>query len=96
MTYHLSKDADKDLVEILEFGLQNFGDKAAEAYYFSLVNLFEDIEQMPEAHRLRTDIEPPVRIVPHVSHMVVYEIDNQGDVIILRIRHSRENWNSGD
>jgi toxin ParE1/3/4 len=29
---------------------------------------------------------------PYRSHIVVYLIDNDGDILILRVRHGREDW----
>ena len=37
------------------------------------------------------EITPPVRVHPCGSHMIVYEINKLG-VLILRVRHHRENW----
>jgi plasmid stabilization system protein ParE len=34
---------------------------------------------------------PPVRAYPQVSHVIVYEIEDES-LIVLRIRSARENW----
>jgi toxin ParE1/3/4 len=54
---------------------------------------FERLVVLPEIARERTEYDPPVRIHPHRSHIIVYQVvDDQ--VLILRIRHGREDWAS--
>ena len=40
----------------------------------------------------RSEIEPPVRIHPVGSHLVVYQVDAHGDVFVIRVRHAHEDW----
>lgn len=42
--------------------------------------------------RLRTEITPPLRVLAHRSHVILYGVDQDGVAIILRIRHGREDW----
>ena len=49
--YRLSKAADADLVNILEYGLEHHGESSARAFYQELVNRFESISQNPEIYQ---------------------------------------------
>jgi toxin ParE1/3/4 len=49
------------------------------------------IEHSPLAVRERRDYEPPVRIHPYRSHVIVFVVDD-GDVLVIRVRHGREDW----
>ncbi|PST17318.1 type II toxin-antitoxin system RelE/ParE family toxin [Mesorhizobium plurifarium] len=45
--------------------------------------------------RERFEISPPMRIHPFRARLVVYRIEEDGDVLIVRVRHGREDW-AGD
>lgn len=45
--------------------------------------------------RERHEISPPVRIHPFKAHLVVYRVEDNGDILIIRIRHGHEDW-AGD
>jgi toxin ParE1/3/4 len=89
--YRLSPQAEGDLERLYREGFDRFGEKQADYYALDLIKVFELLGENPRMARLRYEIDPPVRIHPHGSHMIVYEeVDDQ--VVILRIRHARENW----
>lgn len=48
--------------------------------------------QNPQMVRERSEISPPVRVYPCGSHVIVYILDHSGEVLILRVRHGREDW----
>jgi len=91
MPLKLSPAAEGDLEQIYLEGFHNFGERQANTYIARLVRVFELIGENPRMARLRYEVEPPVRVHPHGSHLIIYE--EVGDaVVILRIRHARENW----
>lgn len=92
MAYKLSRKAEDDIVDIYLHGAERFGVAQAEAYATDLEKVFEFLSDTPEAARERTEISPPVRCHPHGAHMVIYIVESNVDVFILRIRHSREDW----
>ncbi len=91
MSYRLTRKAEDDIIEIYQIGHENWGEEQADRYHESLSNLFELIALNPQMARLRNEIDPPVRVHPFGSHIVIYQIKDH-DVIIIRIRHSREDW----
>lgn len=90
--YRLSRKAEDDVVDIFVFGREQFGVHQAERYHDLLEKTFRFLAENPEAARERTEITPPVRIHPFQAHIVIYTIDADGDVFVLRVRHGREDW----
>jgi len=72
--------------------VQEFGVAQAEAYHADLEKVFALIADTPYITRERLELTPPIRIHPHASHLILYHIENDGTVLIVRIRHSREDW----
>ena len=94
-TYRLTQAASDDLVGIYLHGLAEFGQTQADTYHEGLTATFAFLAEYPRAARVRDEITPPVRAHPHRSHLIVYELDAENNVLILRVRHGREDWVSG-
>ena len=45
----------------------------------------------PEMAREYTEIDPPVRLHPYRSHLIVYRIDAD-HLAVIRILHARQHW----
>ncbi|MBL4720507.1 MAG: type II toxin-antitoxin system RelE/ParE family toxin [Alphaproteobacteria bacterium] len=94
MSYKLSVKAEEDLIHAYREGVRMFGTEQAEKYYVGLERVFRFLSDTPKAARERTEITPPVRVHPYRSHIIVYLINDKGNILILRIRHGREDWES--
>jgi toxin ParE1/3/4 len=92
MTYRLALAADLDLDEVYDFGITEFGLRIANAYLDGLIDCFNSLAENPRICRVRDEIRPAVRIRPYSSHLIFYEVDDANSVLVLRIRHGRENW----
>lgn len=92
MVYKLSVKAEEDLIHAYREGVRMFGEEQAEKYHAGLNRVFLFLSNTPKAARERTEITPPVRIHPYRSHIIVYLADDNGNILILRIRHGREDW----
>lgn len=92
-SYRLTRAADSDVVSILEYTIATFGVEQAVTYRDGLIKTFEFIAEFPRVARERLEIDPPVRAHPYKSHIVIYIIEGD-DVLILGIRHGREDWAS--
>lgn len=90
---HAAKD---DLLDIYLHGLAHFGLPQADAYQASLEKAFAFLAKYPRAARERLEIADPVRVYPCGVHLIIYELDSEGIVDIVRIRHGREDWQSAD
>ena len=93
--YRLTANAEDDLTAIFIAGLAEFGLEQADAYHDGLFATFAFLAEYPRAARLRDDIDPPVRAHRYRSHLVIYELESDDLVIILRVRHGREDWLAG-
>jgi hypothetical protein len=57
-----------------------------------IYRVFEMLGENPKFARTRAEISPPVRIHPSGSHLIVFIERDEGGVLIIRVRHYRENW----
>lgn len=96
MAYKLSEKAVNDIIEFYLNCVEQFGSVQAEFYHASLENVFLLLGENPELAREREELNPHIRIHPHGSHLILYRIDDGQDVIILTIRHAREDWQDGE
>jgi len=92
-SYRLTQAADNDVVSILEYTIETFGVEQAVTYRDGLIRTFEFIAEFPKVARERLEIDPPVRAHPYKSHIVIYIIEGD-DVLVLGVRHGREDWSS--
>ena len=92
MPFSLSVEAEEDIVSIAEQGVRAFGFPVAERYHHELFVLLELIAANPRMARERHEISPPVRIHPFKAHLVVYRINDDGSIFVIRIRHGHEDW----
>lgn len=90
--YTLSRKAEEDIIAIFIYGVAEFGIQQAERYHDLLENTFQFLAENPEAARERPEITPPVRIHPIESHVVIYTVDADENILIVRVRHGREDW----
>jgi toxin ParE1/3/4 len=53
---------------------------------------FDLLAENPRLARERTELSPPVRVHPCGAHVVIYTVEDDGTVLIVRVRHGREDW----
>ena len=82
----LSEAADADLASILSYGVEVYGEGAAEAYVESFEAAFALISDWPAAGAVHEEVRPPIRSRPHGSHRIFYDI-LEDRVIVQRILH---------
>ena len=90
MRFSLSVEAEEDIIEITEQGICMFGSLQARQYHDDLFAVFELIAANPRMAREREEISPSVRIHPFKAHLIVYRIDENGTIVVIRIRHGHE------
>jgi len=84
----LSEAAVRDLEEILEQSLVEFGIHQTETYCASLTHCLELLGSNPEMGSTAEDIRPGYRRFPHESHVIFYTIRAE-DIFVVRILHHR-------
>ena len=94
----ISQAAKRDLAAIYQNGLEAFGRLQADKYIDGLLDTLDLIADFPEMSRLRKSIDSPARVHGYRRHVVVYDLLDDGVVLIVRIRHALEDWqgSSGD
>ncbi|GAJ92297.1 type II toxin-antitoxin system RelE/ParE family toxin [Agrobacterium rhizogenes] len=94
MRFSLFVEAEEDIIAIAEQGVRLFGSAHAKRYHDELFSLLDLIAANPRMAREREEISPPVRIHPFKAHLVVYRIEEDGAIFVIRIRHGHEDWAS--
>jgi toxin ParE1/3/4 len=95
MPFILSVKAEEDIIAIAEQGVRVFGAATARRYHDELFAVLDLIVANPRMAREREEISPPIRIHPFKAHLVVYRIEEGGEIFVIRIRHGHEDW-AGD
>ena len=93
-SYRLTGAASDDILNIFIEGRERFGRAQADKYHDGMEAVFEFLSEYPRAARLRQEIDPSVRAHPYKAHLIVYDIEQDNGIIILRVRHGREDWQS--
>lgn len=93
MTITLSHLAQKDLDEIREYTVEQWGRDQWLKYYRGLVGTFEAIVENPEKGRERDLFYPQMRSINYEKHVIFYKriTANNDEPVILRIIHQRRN-----
>jgi toxin ParE1/3/4 len=92
VSYRLTRKAAADLRRIFTEGMTLFGSAQAERYHARLRRTFDLLAANPEMARERTELSPPARVHPCGSHIIVYVVAEDGAVLVVRVRHGREDW----
>ena len=94
MPYRLSNAADRDYKKIYAHGIRTFGQKRASQYSNDMKAAFRHIAENPLLNHETGEVTPPLRIHVFHSHLILYRMEERG-ILIGRILHGRENWQSG-
>jgi toxin ParE1/3/4 len=90
--YRLTRAAEADLITIYREGARLFGTAQAERYHAELGTIFDLLARHPEMARERLELTPPMRLHPHKAHLILYRVEADRSVLIVRLRHAREDW----
>jgi toxin ParE1/3/4 len=91
-SYILSGAAEEDLAHIAAYTVGTFGIEQAIAYRDGLIRTFAFLAENPKAARLRHELKPPLRAFRFQSHLIFYDEQPGGGILIVRVRHGREDW----
>ncbi|SFU14013.1 toxin ParE1/3/4 [Kosakonia arachidis] len=88
--YKLTDEAQRDLREIRDYTLSNFGKQQSRDYLANMRQMLEKIAGMPTMGQKREE-EPGGGIYsfPCDSHMIYYIVDRQGIVVLAVLHQSR-------
>ncbi|MDR6984241.1 toxin ParE1/3/4 [Rheinheimera pacifica] len=92
MAYILSHKAEEDIIAIFIAGAEQFGLTQAQRYHQQLTTTFEFLSDNPQAAPVREKLTPSVRLHPVGSHLVIYQLEADNSIFIIRVRHAHEDW----
>jgi toxin ParE1/3/4 len=91
MRLDISETARSDLRQTYEYGRQIYGETAAQSYLSAMLLAIDRIPEWPFASRLRKEVRPPVRLLPHEAHNIFYDV-HADEVEIVRVLHHSADW----
>lgn len=89
--HRLSPAAQNDLSDIWDYTAEMWSPDQVDAYLRGLGDTFGTLCSHPEIARERVEIDPPVRLHPYRSHLIIYRIEKD-HLAIIRVVHSRQHW----
>ena len=89
--YRLSPAARSDLSGIWDYTVEMWSPEQADTYLRGLGEKLAILCDHPEIARERTEIDPPVRLHPYRSHLIIYRIEAD-HLAIIRVVHNRQHW----
>lgn len=92
MGYILSDAATEDVKQIILRGAKMFGMQRARSYHINLKKTLSLLAVNPSLARERKEFNSPLRIYPFGSHIIIYAVNEDENIFIIRIRHAREDW----
>ncbi len=84
--YILSEIADKDLEEIFDYTLEEFGFEQAEKYLLELEEVFQNLLLNPQLGKKRNEIKKDLYSLPKDNHIIFYRILDS-HIRIIRVLH---------
>lgn len=89
-----SPRAEADIEDIhVDLSLR-LGTRKADLYLSGMQAVMEAVADDPLMARERTEVRPPVRLVPFGDHHIFYEVLGD-DVVIVRVLHHSFDWMAG-
>ncbi|KQT65792.1 MULTISPECIES: type II toxin-antitoxin system RelE/ParE family toxin [unclassified Aureimonas] len=92
MTPRLTREAVADLSRLYIDGFETFGSRQADRYAEGLEATLGRIAAYPRMACERPEFDPPLRLHPYGSHLIVYLISEDEDVLVIRILNARQDW----
>ena len=89
--YRLSPAAQLDLESIWDFTAQTWSPNQADSYLRGLADKLTLLCENPLIAREHTEIDPPVRLHPYRSHVIIYRVEAD-HLAVIRIAHMRQRW----
>jgi toxin ParE1/3/4 len=87
-SFRLTRDAERDVLDIHLYTLEHFGPAQADKYIADLFARFSTLAARPSLGRDFGDIHPDARRANQASHAIYYRTDTDG-ILILRILHQK-------
>jgi toxin ParE1/3/4 len=86
----ISSAARSDLEAIDDYGIDRFGEEAADAFNAGVDRVFEQLAEFPRSAPERLDYGQNIRCWMHLGYRVLYQIQGETVVIVRVLHHSRD------
>ena len=94
MSYDVSylPQAEQDLIEILAYGIENWGEKLAESMYLKITEQLETLYFSPNRTKKKGSLGTREMLISDSPYRAIVQIDEEAKkVFILRILHTSRN-----
>ena len=94
MSYDVSylPQAEQDLIEILAYGIENWGEKLAESMYLKITEQLETLYFSPNRTKKKGSLGTREMLISDSPYRAIIQIDEDAQrVFILRILHTSRN-----
>ena len=94
MSYDVSylPQAEQDLIEILAYGIENWGEKLAESMYLKITDQLETLYFSPNRTKRKGSLGTREMLISDSPYRAIIQIDEEAKrVFILRILHTSRN-----
>ncbi len=88
--YILSEAADKDLEDIFDYTVEEFGFDQAEKYLLEMEEIFQKLILNPQLGKKRDEIKKDLYSLPKDNHIIFYRILDSHIRIVKLLHGSRE------
>ena len=82
----LSKRAERDIGDIADYTIEQFGIEQARTYRDSMNACFNSIVENPKLGKKIDHIRKGYRCLMHQSHAIFYKVERR-DILIIRVLH---------
>ena len=90
MSYKLTGEAQRDIIEIRDYTSRNWGAKQSMDYLRKLLGVLSQLAEMPDmGHHRIDDFGADIYSFPHVSHMIYYSAQDTNIVVLAVLHQSR-------
>jgi toxin ParE1/3/4 len=90
LAIRLSREADRDVLDILLYTRRAWGTKQQAAYETVMIQALVLLSRHPQAGRSRDDLFPGCRSIQAEQHLIYFHQPRAGEIEVLRILHHRQ------
>lgn len=89
--HRFSAHAQRDLINIIIYTIENWGKTQANIYIDGLEELAENLAKSPTLGTRRNDLKDGLFSFPYQSHILFYNSTKSG-ITIIRVLHQHQIW----
>lgn len=89
--HRFSAHAQRDLINIINYTIENWGKTQANIYIDGLEELAENLAKSPTLGTRRNDLKDDLFCFPYQSHILFYTSTKSG-ITIIRVLHQHQSW----